>query len=147
VRFCPVPPTFRCTAHPDKLFPKPGMCPLCHEEMMQTLRGARWVLVNYDVLGAHKDVTDAGATYFRTDLPGWGPILAQLEFDTAFLDESHNLAGWESSTERKQKHRRELVCDVVDPIERVYAATGTPMRGFVRDLWGQLDCISRGLWS
>ena len=117
------------------------------EEVAEAIRNARYVIVNYDLLVAQKAKDGTGRTYYRTDLPGWVPMLSRYYFDTCLLDESHNCRGWSSDESRRGQTRRERVCAVCAPIDRVWAITGTPMFGFVRDYWGQLDVISNGACS
>lgn len=136
-----------CKKHLDVARPGPGPCPRCIEELHDAIEKARYVIVNYDLLVAQKTSDAAGRAYFRDDLQGWGPALARHHFDLCIADESHQLRGWTSDAKKKGTTRREKFCQITDNIERVWALTGTPIYGYVRDLWGQLDAISKGAMS
>lgn len=141
---------FVCRKHPDVALPDPGSvldCPRCIEEMHAAIDASRYVIVNYDLLVAQKAADAAGRAYYRDDLLGWGPMLAHHHFDLAIADESHLLRGWSSDQKKKGTTRREKFIQVTENIERVWALTGTPIYGYVRDLWGQLDAISKGAFS
>ena len=117
------------------------------EEVADAISVARYVIVNYDLLVAQRAKDGTGRAYYRSDLPGWVPTLSRYYFDVCLLDESHNCRGWTSDESRRGQTRRERVCAVSAPIDRCWAITGTPMYGFVRDFWGQLDVISNGACS
>lgn len=116
--------------------------------MMEVLEAAEIVVTNYDILLAQKDKTTRGVEFVRTDLPGWGPVLAQLNFSLVGLDEVHKIRGFAlGNQETKTQSRRERVNDVCERIPQIIGISGTPMMGFVRDLFSQLDVLSGGLWS
>lgn len=104
---------------------------------------------NYHITIAQKEKDDAGSTMVRADLPGWGPILAKLNFEMAVASESHRLRGWtaKGAGNKDSQTIRERANEICAEIPRVYAETGTFIYGFTRDGFGQLDFISRGLWS
>lgn len=108
---------------------------------------ARFVIVNYDILTTQEEADPIGRTFKRGDLPGWVDVISQHKFDIAIGDESHLLRGRPSNNKRKGHTRRERFKDAVRRVPRVWLATGTPVFGFVRDLWGQLDACSGGLWG
>lgn len=145
--YCLVPARFRCPKHEDEVDTRPRQCFQCRREMLDVLEQQSFIICNYDILAAQRDKTETGVSIVRSDLPGWGSILARLKFDVALADECHRLRGWAPKTEKTKKSRRELANDVCAEIPRVYGLTGTPVYGFVRDLWGQLDFLSGGLWS
>lgn len=124
-----------------------GTCPKCIEALHEQVEKSRYVIVNYDLLVAQKKIDAAGGAYYRDDLQGWGPFLAQHRFDLAIADEAHLLRGFSTDQSKKGTSRREKFNQVVEAIPRVWALTGTPVFGYTRDLWGQLDAISRGCVS
>lgn len=137
-----------CTKH--KQVPVPtadydqASCPECVRELHQAIEDARYVIVNYDLLVAQKMKDGSGQGVFREDLQGWGPALSRHRFDLCIADESHMLRGWESSPAKRGTTRREKFCQVTDFIDRVWLLSGTPIYGYVRDLWGQFDAMSKG---
>jgi SNF2 family DNA or RNA helicase len=122
-------------------------CPACEQELYDLIDQAKYVIVNYDLLAAQKARDGAGREYFRADLPGWVPALSQFEFDLCILDEAHNVRGWSSAQKARGQSRRERVNRLTEMVPRVWGVTATPMFGFVRDYWGQLDTISKGAVS
>jgi SNF2 family DNA or RNA helicase len=142
---------FRCPKHPDLATTDSAYdgaeCQACKDELATTIRAARFVLVNYDLLTAQKSSDERGVTFIRGDLQGWAPTLAQFKFDLCIADEAHQLRGWSSDAKKKGQTRRERFAEVAANIPRVWGLTGTPVYGFTRDLWGQLDAISGGLFS
>lgn len=145
----PVDGVFRCPRHQDEVDSYERACNRCKAELAAIIAQHRVVVVNYDILSAQKDKDDRGAAIVRADLPGWGPILAKFQFALAVADESHKLRGWQGKGAggKTSQTRRERANEVCAEIARVFAVTGTPVYGFVRDLWGQLDFVSKGLWS
>lgn len=145
----PVDGVWRCPKHKEEIDTYERACAQCKTELHDVLAKHRIIIVNYDILAAQKDKDDQGATVVRADLPGWGAILARFPFALAVADEAHKLRGWQGKGAggKTAQTRRERLNEVCAEIPRVYAVTGTPIYGFVRDLWGQLDFISRGLWS
>lgn len=116
-------------------------------EIQSLLTEVKYVIVNYDLLVAQKAANEVGQTYVREDLQGWAPVLAGHRFDLAIADESHLLRGWTSDQRKKGQTRRDRFCQTVKHVPTVWALTGTPIFGFTRDLWGQIDAISDGLFS
>tara|TARA_R110002110_G_scaffold16569_12_gene71664 strand:- start:4501 stop:6492 length:1992 start_codon:yes stop_codon:yes gene_type:complete len=113
----------------------------------EAIESSRWIIVNYDILTGQVDADPLGRTFKRDDLPGWAGILSKHKFDVAIGDESHLLRGRPTNRKRRGLSRRERFCAAVRGIPRVWLATGTPIYGRVRDLWGQLDACSGGLWG
>jgi hypothetical protein len=111
------------------------------------LHAARYVIVNYELLVSQHARMSGGVEYVREDLGGWAPTLAKLGFDVAICDEGHMLRGWTTSQKRIGESRRERVREALWDVPRVWMVTGTPFFGFTRDIWGQLDIASKGLWS
>ena len=117
-------------------------------DVHDAIEGARWVVVNYDILTAQEEDDPLGRSApARADLPGWVNDLLEHSYDVAIGDECHLLRGRPSTAKRRGKTRRERFRDLVAPIPRVWLASGTPVYGFTRDLWGQLDACSGGLWG
>lgn len=108
---------------------------------------ADYVIVNYDLLIAQSATDAAGVEFVREDLGGWCHTLARYRFDLAILDECHAIRGATYNVRRLGQTRRERVRALVAPIPRVWGASGTPIYGFARDLWGQLDVLSGGAWG
>jgi len=109
----------------------------------------RFLVCNYDLLHAQTEKDDTGTVIIRDDLPGWGRVLGSQHFDMAIASESHRLRGWQSKGAggKEAQSRRERASELCDLIPRAYCETGTPVYGFTRDLWGQLDFLTGGLWS
>ncbi len=116
-------------------------------DLTLAVANAKYVIVNFDLLVAQQATDDRGRKYYRDDLPGWGPFLSQFHFDLCIADESHLLRGWSTDQTKKGKTRRERFVGVTQHIPQVWALTGTPIYGFVRDLWGPLDAISKGAFT
>lgn len=122
-------------------------CPRCQGELVEAIGRARWVICNYDLLIGQAVKTGEGVKFFRNDLPGWVPFLAKFRFELAIGDESHSLRGFTTDQRSRGQTRRDRFNAVCDPIAMCWLVTGTPIFGFVRDLWGQLDAMTRGLFS
>ncbi len=110
---------------------------------------ARYVIVNFELLVAQQDTygedsPTPGKKYYRDDLPGWCPALAQHTFELAIADESHLLRGWSTDRTKLGYTRREKFNQATALIPQVWLLTGTPVFGYTRDLWGQLDAMSAG---
>jgi hypothetical protein len=137
-----------CTKHKQVPVPTEDFdqrsCPECDRELHEAIDAARYVIVNYDLLVAQKAKDGSGRGFYRDDLQGWGPALSRHRFDLCIADESHMLRGWESSPAKKGTTRREKFCQVTEYIDRVWLLSGTPIYGYVRDLWGQMDAMSKG---
>lgn len=143
------PPVFRCPRHTDVVDTGAVWCSKCQAEMRDLIARHNVVIANYDILGPQKVKADKGYHYFREDLPGWARYLGMHGFTMAALDESHRFRGFQpkKKSQKDQMMRREIVYDLVEPIPRVIALTGTFFYGFTRDGWAQLDCASKGLFS
>jgi hypothetical protein len=142
-------PMFRCLRHKEETDDHARECGMCKKELFERLSAETWVVVNYDILAGQHDRADNGAAIVRSDLPGWAPMLGRFTFDAAFCDEAHVVRGFQNkgSKDREAVSRRETLVSICEHIPRVYAITGTPIVGFVRDLWSLLDLTSGGLWS
>lgn len=114
-----------------------------HEE----LEKATHVLCNYDLLVAQTDKSATGKLGVRMDLPGWSSALAAIPFDVALVDEAHLLRGFSTAVSRRGQTRRDQCRATLAGVPRVWALTGTPIFGYVRDLWGMFDTISNGLFG
>lgn len=99
----------------------------------------RYVIANYDILYGARRKDGAGVVHDVADLPGWGGTLAR-RFLIVICDECHLLRGRDS---RRTKAVRNLAKGVVC----VWGLSGTPVPNHIRDLWGQVDVISGGLWG
>lgn len=136
---------WRCRRHLWVTSPEstPQRCAECKVEMMKALKDAPFVVCNYDLLTPHASRDSRGRLRVDAAMRGWGDVLAALSFDHVILDESHYLR----SFDRDQKARRDRVAKVVRNAKRVWGITGTPIFGYVRDLWSQLDLVSGGLFG
>lgn len=141
--------SYSCSVHPLVIDSKPGPCPACYDDMIESIDNARFIIVNPELLMSHPDSDARGRRFFRKDLPGWAGILSKFSFDIAVLDECHeSIRGFELGNKEKiSVARRERVKEVVQHIPRIWGVTGTPMFGYTRDYWSQLDIMSKGLWS
>lgn len=106
-----------------------------------------FVIVNYDLLIPQRAASARGVLSTREDLPGWAPTLAAAPFELALFDESQMLRGLAPPKAKAGLTRRERSRDLAKNIPRVWLLTGTPIFGFTRDLWGQLDVASGGLYG
>ena len=114
-------------------------------ELNRALEAASVVIVNYDLLVGQTAVDCAGQVHRREELRGWAETLSKQTFDVAILDECHLLRG--RSPKQNGESRRERTDLAVSGVPRVWGLTATPIFGYVRDLWGQLDILSRGMAS
>lgn len=141
------PGVYECRRHGRTLQAEPDLriqCKECLASIDTAIDESRYVCVNYDLLVSQQGADAAGRTYARDDLPGWGPTLGRHSFDLCIGDEMHSIRGWSTDRTKKGTTRRERFNLVTENIPRVWGLTGTPIYGYVRDLWGQLDAISKG---
>lgn len=113
-------------------------------ELDDAIAAAEFVIVNYELLVPQQASSGTGKLLSREDLPGWAPYLATTRFDLAIADEAHVLRGWSTDRLRVGKSRRERFVLATDRIPAVWGVTGTPIFGYIRDLWGPLDAVSKG---
>jgi SWI/SNF-related matrix-associated actin-dependent regulator 1 of chromatin subfamily A len=106
----------------------------------EELPPARYVIANYDILFGARRKDPAGVVSERADLPGWGKLLAAVGFVIVICDELHVLRG-------RTSRKAQAVRQVTKGIPVVWGLTGTLMPNYVRDLWGQLDLITSGLFG
>lgn len=146
---CGIRGPFKCVKHPDLEVAKPWvLCPRCREELLCAIAGARYVVINYELLVPHLQFGGAGDLKGpRGDLMGWTGLLSQFPWDVAFCDESHLLRGWTTSLGRNGLTRREKTRELLARVQRVWMLSGTPFWGYTRDIWGQLDIASGGLFG
>jgi hypothetical protein len=157
VLYTPLPCKMACKRHRDVEVMRADLseqelaqgvpCKKCQSELHNVIGAASFVVVNYELLLPQRTTDAQGKAYIREDLLGWGPVLARFRFDACIADESHNLRGWSSQEARRGQTRREKFNQVVENIPVVWGLTGTPIYGYVRDLWGQLDAITKGLFG
>ena len=118
------------------------------ESVQIALRSAKWIVANYDVMVAQGVRDGGGIEKTRADLPGWAPTLAQIQLRCLHLDEAHLLRGRSTSLRAQSgQSRQDRITALAEPIERVYAITGTPIYGRVAHLYPILHCISGGLFT
>lgn len=143
------PPRYRgCRKHKDKIQNTATECAACRALLTQTVREAPFVVVNYDIINGQRERDAEGGLVRRTDLPGWTSLLMSGHFDTVLLDEAHVLRSIDyKSIQKTRKARSERIYDAVIDVPRVWALSGTPSCGFVRDLWPQYNIISKGLFG
>lgn len=103
------------------------------------------IVCNYEILTAQHAKDEAGRETICKGLPGWESVLAELSFDVAILDETHEFRGWSSSTKRKQSWQR--VKSAISGAKRAWGLTGTPFCGYKKDIWPQLQVLSDGLYG
>lgn len=138
----------RCSKH-QVIAPPPGKwrCPECNAAFEAMLDTSEFVIVNYDLLIAQGASTAAGKAYKREDLPGYAPWLAARQWDVAILDESHWLRGGRDGGDKRFEGRVAMVKQAIANADRVWAITATPIFGFLRDLFSQLDLVSGSTWG
>lgn len=140
--------TWSCPKHPLVTAAAQGLCPACQDDLDDAITAARYIIVNPELLMAHRDSDDNGAGFYRMDLQGWASYLARYKFDLCIRDEAHQDRGYPlGDKEKTGVTRRDRLKEVVQHIEYVWMVTGTPSFGFTRDYWSQLDIMSKGLWS
>jgi len=159
VRYCKLPCTLVCPRHADVVMPydknMTGVphCGRCQEELMDALRRARFVIVNYELLVTQHIDAGAGVIVGRKDLAGWVDTLKNISFDVAICDEAQMLRGWTTSMKRRGEARNERTLELVGHvgdrvrIPRVWMVTGTPFYGFTRDIFWLLEIASGGLFG
>jgi hypothetical protein len=137
-----------CTRHPEVRSDDPKLlCVTCREELLAALCEARYVVCNYDILTSQDAHSEEGRLLgARLDLPGWAPVLSRLEFDVAILDECHVFRG-RPQKKRKGRTRQDRLRYTLRGVSRVWGPTGTPVFGYVRDLYMQVDVITDGLFG
>lgn len=141
------PPLYQCPEHPDVIADRPLYCTRCRTYFYGVLQSARYISVNYDILAAAEARTKEGRVVgARADMPGWVPTLEWLAPSVAILDEGH-IAKSRPEKKRAWKTRHFALKRVLRGVSRVWALTGTPLDGRVRDLYGLLDVISGGLFG
>lgn len=141
------PEVWTCRKHREVRLSSPGRCPACKVEFDEVIRQAEVYVCNYDILNMQKDRTNRGRILLREDLPGWLPTLTKTGLELVGLDEVHCIRGWTGKSEDDVQSKADAVETVCESVERVYAITGTPSCGYVRDYWRMLSIISKGLWS
>ena len=156
---CPLPARLTCTRHPEVDVPfdpkAKGVphCGLCHAAMIEQIKQARYVVVNYELLVQQHTEIGGGRMVGRDDLAGWVDTLKSIPFDVAICDEAQMLRGWSTSSKRRGEARNERTLELVGHvgekirIPRVWMMTGTPFYGFVRDIFWLLEIASGGLWG
>lgn len=133
-----------CPKHPAESADADRPCPGCVAALRGAVERARYVIANYDILAGQKQRDARGVGSSDVRLPGWFDFLKTVKFDLAILDEVHMVRGFSTAAANKGQSRRERVRDLVEDIPTVWGLTGTPIFGYTRDLWGQLDVISAG---
>lgn len=147
VQYTPLPAVFTCTKHDQVAESKSGKCKWCLKELRAAIDAASYVICGYDLLVEQRAANRRGVEFDRNDLPGWQPMLSKRHFDLCIADEVHNLRGFNRGGQRKGKSRRDKAVKLAEKIPYVWGLTGTPIYGFVRDLWGQLDFVTGGLFG
>jgi len=138
-------------------------CPDCRAENGQALGAriykdewvhdaiakSRYVITNPDLLIAQMAKTLPGVEYVDMTLPGWCPALAKHKFEWVVADESHNNFRHIQLSAYNKGHlsKRDKMIELAQGVERFICVTATPMVGFVRDFWPQLDLMSGGIWG
>lgn len=140
---------WRCRKHPefDSDPDQPTRCERCLDDLIVELRKPGYVLCNYELLQAHAKRDKRGRVTAPKHLRGWAEVLASIQWDLVMLDESHELRGWDTTRKRRGKLRKDIVKRVVAGAPAVWGITGTPIFGYTRDLYGQLDVITNGMWG
>lgn len=110
----------------------------------QALADAEYAFVNYDILQPQYRRDDAKMMHEDPALPGWGRKLAGMKWDTIIGDESHRFRGFSTSTAKQGRRRFDFIQLVTDSARQVILATGTPIATYVRDLYTQLDVMTKG---
>lgn len=101
---------------------------------------ARYIIANYDILYGDRRADAAGVLHDVGKSPGWAALLAEQSFLICIADEIHLLSG---RTSQRGKAVR-LACQNI-PV--VWGLTGTLMRNYVRDIWGVVDFLTKGLFG
>jgi hypothetical protein len=140
-----------CTKHPDVLVKaiegKRLLCGKCKEELLEAIRAARYVVVNYELLVRQHVDLGGGKLALRDDLTGWVDVLKEFAWDVLIADEAHMLRGWNTSMKRRGEGRNERLYQLADSAKRVWMVTGTPFFGFTRDIFWLLEIASGGLFG
>lgn len=139
----------RCRKHPD-VYSRPNEAVRCHKcraELRDALTSSEIIVSSYDILTGKSYRTITSRVELRPDLPGWGKALSLLDFDLAIIDESHTLRGFDTSEAKRGKMLSDRVREMTARIPTVWMVTGTPIFGMVRDLYGQLNVATNGLYG
>lgn len=140
--------TWRCRKHPTFIGPpnEPVKCELCVQELMTALRTAEFTITNYELLTPQSRRDAAGKAYVDERFRGWGAPLRALLYDLVGIDEAHTLRA--VPTRRKiGKMMADRVRSVAADAVQVWAITGTPIYGYIRDLHPVLNVISDGMFD
>jgi len=138
-----------CRKHPDVRSPagSPEVCSKCKDEMVQALMSRRMTVVNYEILKPQGRADEFGRIQMPDNMRGWARILKLVPWDLVIIDEAHTLRTFDTVYKNRGKRIADFVKAIADSAPYVWALSGTPIFGYVRDLWPQLDLISKGLWG
>lgn len=137
----------RCRKHPTIHSAEPERCSECRADLRRTLMETRFTVCNFDILRGKGYRNLRGRVEKREDLPGWEGALTALDFDLVIVDESHMLRGFDTSFRKRGKMLYDRVRRICANASAVWMVTGTPIFGMVRDLYGQLDAATGGLYG
>ena len=116
------------------------------DAVAEAVEGARWLVVNYDLLVPQAAHNEAGRKLAVDHLPGWASLLERQSGHVVVADEAHMLRG-RGDLKRAGDSRRERLVQAAKGASRFWALTGTPLVGRVADLWGLLDTVTDGLFG
>lgn len=105
---------------------------------------AEYIICPYDILISQVNVDAAGRQHEMAHLQGWSERLACLDIDFAICDEIQLLRGRLEKSGREGLSRRSRTDKALARVPQVVGLTGTPIVAYPRDLWGQMDVLSKG---
>lgn len=140
---------WRCRKHPEVTSP-PGsaeVCRLCKQEMVDALMKSRMTVVNYEILKPQGRADPYGRIEMPENMRGWARILKLVPWDLVIVDEAHTLRAFDTVYRNKGKRVSDFVAAIAESAPYVWLVSGTPIFGYVRDLYPQLNLASKGLWG
>ena len=108
------------------------------------LETVEYVFCNYDILQPQYRRDEAKQIFEVEGLPGWGRLLARMKWDSVICDESHRFRGFSTNAAKEGRRRYDFIQLVTDSARQVLLATGTPIATYVRDLYTQVDIMTKG---
>jgi hypothetical protein len=117
-------------------------CDRCYSDWQSELTGARFTIVNYDILAPQTARDEVGGLLRREDLRGWADYLAEQEWDLVIIDEIHELRARNTTSKKAGLSQRELVDKICQRAKFVWGLSGTLIFSAIKDLWGPWDLIS-----
>ena len=102
-----------------KVYPDANIVIITGKKKMKIPIGKNWIIINYDIMGAHKDELKE--------------MINNREIVDVILDEAHYIKG--------RSIRAKATLEVLENADKVYCLTGTPLMNRPIELWNLLIAI------